>query len=75
MKYKIGQRMFESYLCIDGDEISEQEDTCEIICIALFGDGTWKYGVREDMAEYSCMVDFHSEEELEGKYTIKEIVQ
>lgn len=74
MKYKIGQRMFETYLCIDDEEIAEQEDTCEIICIALFGDGIWKYGVKADNAEYDCMIDFYSEKELEEEYTIREVI-
>lgn len=63
MKYRIGQRIKNGW---NGDE----EPDCEIVCLGIFGDGTWKYGVLEDMAEYSNMIDFYTEEDLEKEFII-----
>lgn len=73
MKYKIGQRMFHSWECIDEEEIREQEDNSEIVCIALLGDGTWKYGVHDDCEEYYNQITLFDEKELEKEFTIREV--
>lgn len=65
MKYKIGQRLFSKNYCYDEDDGSDYE----IVCVGIFGDGIWKYGVKYDRAEYDCMVDFYTENEIEEEFT------
>lgn len=63
MKYRIGQRIKTGWS-------GGKEPDCEIVCLGIFGDGTWKYGVLEDMAEYGNMIDFYTEEDLEKEFII-----
>ena len=51
MKYKVGQRIK------NGWKDEDEEPDCEIVCLGVFGDGTWKYGILEDMAEYGNMIE------------------
>lgn len=67
MKYKIGQRLIQKYLWVVD---KNREPDCEIVCIAIFDGGVWKYGVEEDMSEYSNMVDFYTEGELERWFVV-----
>lgn len=65
MKYKIGQELRHNWS-------DEKEPDCKIICLGLFDDGKWKYGVHEYGDEYNDMVDFYTEKELEENYEIVE---
>lgn len=73
MKYKIGQRMVNSYMICDEEELESQEDDAEIVCLAILGDGSWKYGVHNDSDEYSDEIELLTEEELEDEYIIREV--
>lgn len=67
MKYRIGQGLVKK-IFLNVDE--NYEPDCEIVCVAIFDGGIWKYGVKEDMAEYGNMVDFYTEEELEKEFVV-----
>lgn len=63
MKYRMGQRIRNGWR-------SDSKPDCEIVCLGIFGDGIWKYGVLDDNAEYGDMIDFYTEEELEREFDI-----
>lgn len=70
MKYKIGQILYPGW--VDTDDFDEEWHKCEIVCIALFGDFTWKYGIKDKDSEYSDQVDFVSEYEIINEYILLE---
>ena len=68
MKYKIGQVLYPGW--VDTEDFDEDWHKCIIICIALFGDFTWKYGIKDKDSEYGDQIDFFLEDEIEKEYII-----
>lgn len=68
MKYKIGQVLYPGW--IDTEDFDEEWHKCTIVCIAVFDNFTWKYGIQDKDSEYGDMVDFCSEDEIDEEYII-----
>lgn len=68
MKYKIGQVLYPDW--VDMEDFDEEWHKCTIVCIAVFGDFTWKYGIIDKDSEYGNMIDFCSEDEIDEDYII-----
>lgn len=64
MKYRIGQRLFERDF-----HYGEDGPDYTIVCLGLFGDGVWKYGVKYDDSEYDSIIDFYTEDEMDEEFT------